>query len=175
MSRLGARGILSRCGLAMAVSLGLASAAHAANNLTEAGVSVSNTFELSFSVSGTAQPVITNDSVSPPVGAVVQGSPTVFTVDRKVDFIVTATNSTLTSAPNTNATLTFEVLNEGNDTSAYSFSIDDLDSGASTFDATSLVVRYLIDANDNGAADDGAYTTIAQYQASKSEAAIVNP
>lgn len=162
MSTYGARGILSRFGLVAAVCLGLANAAQAANNLTEAGVSVSNTFELSYSVSGTAQPVITNDSVSPPVGAVVQGSPTVFTVDRKVDLIVTATNSTLTSAPNTNATLTFELLNEGNDTSAYSFSIDDLDSGASTFDATSLIVRYLVDTNDNGTADDGAYTTITQ-------------
>ncbi len=162
MSKLGARGIFSRFSLVVAVSLGLASAAHAANNLTEAGVSVSNTFELSYSVSGTTQPVITNDNVSPPVGAVVQGSPTVFTVDRKVDFIVTATNSTLTSAPNTNATLTFEVLNEGNDTSAYSFSVDDLDAGGTTFDATSLVVRYLVDANDNGLADDGGYTTITQ-------------
>lgn len=162
MSTSGARGILSRFGLAAAVCFGLANAAQAANNLTEAGVSVSNTFELSYSVSGTAQPVITNDSVSPPVGAVVQGAPTVFTVDRKVDLIVTATNSTLTSAPNTNATLTFELLNEGNDTSAYSFSVDDLDSGASTFDATGLIVRYLIDSNDNGTADDGAYTTITQ-------------
>jgi uncharacterized repeat protein (TIGR01451 family) len=162
MSTKGAPGIFSRFGLAAAVCLGLANAAQAANNLTEAGVSVSNTFELSYSVSGTAQPLITNDNVSPPVGAVVQGTPTVFTVDRKVDLIVTATNSTLTSAPNTNATLTFELLNEGNDTSAYSFSVDDLDSGASTFDATSLVVRYLVDANDNGTADDGAYTAITQ-------------
>ncbi|MEL7541974.1 MAG: hypothetical protein AAGJ51_13815, partial [Pseudomonadota bacterium] len=36
------------------------------------------------------------------------------------------------------------------------------DSGASTFDATSIVVRYLVDANDNGADDDGAYTTITE-------------
>lgn len=156
------RGLASRLSLAAAVCLGLASAAHAANTLTEAGTSVSNTFELSYSVSGTAQPIITNDNASPPVGAVVQGTPTLFTVDRKVDLIVTATNSTLTTVPGTDATLTFEVLNEGNDTSAYSFSVDDLDSGASTFDATSVVVRYLVDANDNGAADDGAYTTLAE-------------
>ena len=111
MSILGARGILSRFSLAAAMCLGLAGAAQAANNLTEAGTSVSNTFELSYSVSGAAQPIITNDNVSPPAGAVVQGTPTLFTVDRKVDFIVTATNSTLTSAPGADATLTFEVLN----------------------------------------------------------------
>lgn len=157
-----ARGLVSRFGLAMAVCFGLAGAAQAANNLTEAGTSVSNTFELSYSVSGTAQPIITNDNVSPPVGAVVQGTPTLFTVDRKVDVIVTATNSTLNTPPGANATLTFEVLNEGNDTSAYSFSLDDLDSGANTFDATVTEVRYLIDANDNGAADDGAFTAITQ-------------
>lgn len=154
------RGLASRLGLAVAVCLGLASAAHADNTLTEAGTTVSNTFELSYSVSGTAQPIITNDNATPPVGAVVQGTPTLFTVDRKVDLIVTATNSTLTTVPGTDATLTFEVLNEGNDTAAYSFSVDDLDSGASTFDASSIVVRYMVDANDNGTADDGSFTTI---------------
>lgn len=162
MSTLGAREIFSRISLAAAVCLGLANAAHAANNLTEAGTSVSNTFELSYSVSGAAQPIITNDNVSPPAGAVVQGSPTLFTVDRKIDLIVTATNSPLTTAPGANGTLTFEVLNEGNDTSAYSFSVADLDSGASTFDATGIIVRYLIDANDNGTADDGAYTVLTE-------------
>jgi uncharacterized repeat protein (TIGR01451 family) len=162
MSTLGAREFLSRFGLAAAVCLGLANAAHAANNLTEAGTSVSNTFELSYAVSGATQPIITNDNVSPPAGAVVQGTPTLFTVDRKVDLIVTATNSPLTTAPGGNGTLTFEVLNEGNDTSAYSFSIADLDSGASTFDATGIIVRYLIDANDNGTADDGAYTVLTE-------------
>lgn len=156
------REFISRVGLAMAVCLGLAGAAHAANTLTEAGTSVSNTFELSYSVSGTAQPIITNDNATPPVGAVVQGTPTLFTVDRKVDLIVTATNSTLTTVPGTDATLTFEVLNEGNDTTAYAFSVADLDSGASTFDASSIVVRYLVDANDNGTADDGAFTAVTE-------------
>lgn len=156
------RELVSRLCLTVAVCLGLAGAAHAANTLTEAGTSVSNTFELSYSVSGTAQPIITNDNATPPVGAVVQGTPTLFTVDRKVDLIVTATNSTLTTVPGTDATLTYEVLNEGNDVSAYAFSVADLDSGATTFDATSIVVRYLVDANDNGTDDDGAYTTITE-------------
>ena len=156
------RGLASRVGLAAALCLGLAGAAQAANTLTEAGTSVSNTFELSYSVSGTAQPIITNDNASPPSGAVVQGTPTLFTVDRKVDLIVTATNSTLTSAPGSNATLTFEVLNEGNDISAYAFSIDDLDNAGSTFDASSLVVRYMIDADDDGIDNDGSYATLAE-------------
>ena len=154
--------MLTRTLLIGASSLAFAGLAHAANTLTEAGTSVSNTFELSYSVSGAAQPVITNDNVSPPPGAVVQGTPTLFTVDRKIDLTVTATNSTLTSPPGTNATLTFEVLNEGNDTQAFSFSVADLDNGAGTFDASSVIVRYLVDANDNGTDDDGAYTVITE-------------
>ncbi|MHA7898575.1 MAG: hypothetical protein ACX94B_01845 [Henriciella sp.] len=161
MKLIKAREHLSRFGLAVAVCFGLAGAAHAANSLTEAGSSVTNTFELSYSVSGTPQPVITNSN-TPPSGAVQQGTPTEFTVDRKVDFIVTATNSTLTTPPGTDATLLFEVLNEGNDTSAYSFSIADLDSGGTTFDASSVIVRYMIDANDNGTADDGSFTVIGE-------------
>jgi len=117
------RGLASRFGLVAVLSCGLAGVTHADNTLTEAGTSVSNTFELSYSVSGTAQPIITNDNASPPAGAVVQGTPTLFTVDRKVDLIVTATNSTLTTVPGADATLTFEVLNEGNDTSAYALSL----------------------------------------------------
>ncbi|MEO1659906.1 MAG: hypothetical protein AAFR51_02875 [Pseudomonadota bacterium] len=156
------RGLASRATMAAAFCFGLAYSAHAENTLTEAGTSVSNTFELSYSVSGTAQPIITNDDATPPSGAVVQGTPTLFTVDRKVDLIVTATNSTLPTAPGTNATLTFEVLNEGNDTAAYSFSIADLDAGSDTFDATGLIVRYLIDANDDGVINDGSFTTIAE-------------
>ena len=58
--------------------------------------------------------------------------------------------------------MTFELVNNGNDNAAYSFSIEDLDSGGTTFDATTLIVRYLIDANNNGSDDDGAYTVIAE-------------
>lgn len=112
-------------------------------------------------MSDVVQPVITNNSVSPPVGAIVQGTPTLFTVDRKVDLIVTATNSTLNSPPGATAVLTYTLLNEGNDTQAYSFSIEDLDNAAGTFDATTVTISYLLDANDDGTPDDGAFTTIA--------------
>ena len=131
-------------------STAMAGVAQAGNTLTEAGSSVSNTFTLDYDVGTVSQPTITNDNVSPPPGAIVQGTPTLFTVDRKVDHSITATNSTLTSPPGTNATLTFELLNEGNDTQAYSFSIADLDNAAGSFDATGVSVVYYIDTNDNG-------------------------
>ncbi len=137
-------------------------AANASNTLTEAGTSVSNTFTLDYDVGTVSQPTITNDSVSPPPGAVVQGTPTLFTVDRKVDHVVTATNSTLSTAPGSTATLTFELLNEGNDNQAYSFSVDDLDSGAGTFDATSVTITYYIDTDDDGDFSDETGTVISE-------------
>jgi uncharacterized repeat protein (TIGR01451 family) len=161
MSKLDIRGALSRLAVVGSAAVLTSGAAYAANTLTEAGTSVSNTFELSYEVSDVVQPVITNNSVSPPVGAIVQGTPTLFTVDRKVDLIVTATNSTLNSPPGATAVLTYTLLNEGNDTQAYSFSIEDLDNAAGTFDATTVTISYLLDADDDGLPDDGAFTTIA--------------
>ncbi len=157
-----AREHLSRFGLAAAMCCGLASAAYADNTLTEAGTSVSNTFTLSYSVSGTTQPDITNDDTTTDPTAVVQGTPTTFTVDRKIDLTVTATNSPLLTPPGADATLTFELVNNGNDNAAYSFSIEDLDSGGTSFDASSIIIRYLLDANNNGAADDGPFTVITE-------------
>ena len=133
MKRLGLKGQRRRVVGMTAIMLAMTGMAHASNTLTEAGVPVSNTFTLSYNVGAVTQPVITND---PLLGgsSVLQGSPTVFTVDRKVDHSVVATNSILATSPGQTATLTFELTNEGNDLQAYSFSLDDLDSGAGTFD-----------------------------------------
>ncbi len=162
MKFLSTRHTLKRILTATAVSAVLAGGAHAANTLTEAGTSVSNTFTLDYEVGAVGQPTITNDSVSPPVGAVVQGTPTLFTVDRKVDLIITATNSTLTSPPGTNVTLTYELENEGNDNQAYSFSLDDLDNGAGSFDATIVSITYYIDTDDDADFSDETGVVIAQ-------------
>lgn len=156
------RTAVSRVFLAGSVSILFAGAAQAANSLTEAGTSVSNTFTLDYEVGSVGQPTITNDNVTPPPGAVVQGTPTLFTVDRKVDHSITATNSILSSPPGANATLTFELLNEGNDTQAYSFSIADLDNAAGTFDASSLALVYYIDTDDDADFSDETGVTITQ-------------
>lgn len=146
-----------------AASLLAAGTAYADNSLTEAGTSVSNTFTLDYNVGTTAQPTITNNDVSPPVGAEVQGTPTLFTVDRKVDHVVTATNSVLGTPPGTTAALTFELLNEGNDDQAYSFSLNDSDDGGTTFDATGVTIEYYVDTSGTGdfsAVTDGDFTSI---------------
>lgn len=127
--------------------------AQAGNTLTEAGRPVSNTFTLVYDVGTVTQPAITNKLATDPsfpAGGTIQGTPTAFTVDRKVDHIITATNSTLTTPPGTTVTLTYELENEGNDTQAYSFSIADLDNAAGTFDGTISSITYYIDTDDDG-------------------------
>ncbi|MEO1642638.1 MAG: hypothetical protein AAFR74_04825 [Pseudomonadota bacterium] len=140
-----------RAAVAALAGLGLVGGAHAANSLTEAGREVSNTFVLNYSVGTTPQNPITNDTATTDPNAVIQGTPTEFTVDRKVDHSLTATNSPLNNtAPSSTATLTFELLNEGNDTQAYSFSLADLDNGTDTFDSSAYVIRATLDTADDG-------------------------
>lgn len=135
--------------IAGGASLLIAGGASAANDLTGAGTSVANTFTLTYDVGTVTQPTITNDNVSPPSGADVQGTPTLFTVDRKVDFIITATNSTLSTPPGNTVTLTYELENEGNDTQAFSFFVADLDNAATSFDSTIATITYYIDTDDD--------------------------
>lgn len=120
---------------AIGAVIALAGAANA--QATDAGRTVSNTFTLDYSVNDTPQPPITNEGGVPgtPEG------PTVFTVDRLIDLVVTETNSPQTVAPGTliladgsgvltvdpdnqPAVLSYTVTNTGNDTQAYSFSLD---------------------------------------------------
>lgn len=148
-------------------AMALSGAAHADNSQTEAGRSVSNTFTLDYSVDvgGTdvAQPTITNETGSAdPTDVELPAGPTLFTVDRKVDHSIIATNSTLSVAPDTTATLTFELTNEGNDTQAYSFSVADLDNGGTNFDAGSITIVYYLDSDNDGDFTGETGVTIAQ-------------
>ena len=131
---------------------------------TDAGTSVENTFVLNYDVGAVAQPPITNDPTSTLPGAVVQGTPTLFTVDRLVDLTVATVNSPLIVTPGASggaATLVFEVTNTGNDTQSYSFSLEDgVDSNGAVanFDATPYVISYQID--DDGTAGFGPGDTV---------------
>ena len=126
----------------------VAGAANAQNNFTDAGTNVENTFTLDYEISGTSQPTITNDSGTTIPGAVVQGSETIFTVDRLIDLQLTQQNSPLTVAPGTTtARLEYLLVNEGNDNQAYSFSIADV--AGDDFDDSSYVVEYFVDTNAN--------------------------
>ncbi len=133
---------------------------------TDAGTSVENTFVLNYEVQGVVQPPITNDDdpATQPVGAVVQGTPTLFTVDRLIDLTVAPVNSPLLVPPGgsgAGATLVFEVTNTGNDTQSYTFSLQDgVDSNGAVgnFDATGVTISYQID--DDGTAGFGPADTV---------------
>ncbi|MEO0982781.1 MAG: hypothetical protein AAFX03_09040 [Pseudomonadota bacterium] len=142
----------------------LAFAGVAAADGTDAGTSVENTFSLSYSAGGASQPVITNDTDTAIPGADVQGTETLFTVDRLVDHTVTATNSPLAvgagadpaavPAPSPLPVLEFTVENTGNDTQSYSLLL--VDPAGDVFDATGLTLTYFLDTNANGDPfDDG--------------------
>ncbi len=118
-----------------AVFAGLVSSvAHAAG--TSAGTSVSNTFTLDYDISSVAQTQIT------------PGAPTTFTVDRNVDLTVTSQGNVNVAPAATGEELVFGVRNDGNDNQAYSFALEDL--GGDNFDATSVALRYYVDAGADG-------------------------
>ena len=153
-----------RSALAASALVSLAGAAFADG--TDAGTSVENTFVLNYEVEGVVQPPITNDTdpTTQPPGAIVQGTPTLFTVDRLVDLTVSAVNSPLTVTPGAtgpNATLVFEVTNTGNDAQSYTFSLEDgVDSNGAVgnFDATGVTISYQID--DDGTPGFGPGDTV---------------
>ncbi len=89
--------------------------AFAQNNFTAAETDVENTFTLNYNVGTVAQPEIcTSDDIG------CSDTPTVFAVDRLVNVTVAASSPTTTVAPTqTDAILTYTVVNNGNDTHAY--------------------------------------------------------
>lgn len=121
--------------IAFAAALAAAGAAQAAG--TNAGTSVSNSFTLDYQVGGLAQTQIDTS-----------GSPTLFTVDRKVDLTVTAVSGATVSPGETGAELVFGVTNDGNDNTAYRLSIKDVAGDA--FDIGTYTARYYADAGADG-------------------------
>lgn len=112
-----------------------ATAAYAAG--TDAGTSVSNSFTLDYQVGGVSQTQIDTS-----------GSPTTFTVDRKVDVTVSTAVNTSVSPGETGAELVFGVTNNGNDNIAYRLSLADV--GADAFDIGTHTARYYVDAGGDG-------------------------
>lgn len=104
---------------------------------TSAGASVSNHFTLDYQVGGFSQTQINTSS-----------TPTLFTVDRKVDVTVaTAVNATV-SPGQIGAKLVYGVQNTSNDNIAYRLSIKDV--ATDTFDIGTYTARYYADAGGDG-------------------------
>jgi uncharacterized repeat protein (TIGR01451 family) len=120
---------------AVAAALSFAGSAMAAG--TNAGTSVSNSFTLDYRVGGISQTQINTS-----------GSPTLFTVDRKVDVTVATVSGATVSPGQTGAQLVYGVQNTGNDNIAYRLSIKDV--ATDTFDVGTYTARYYTDAGNDG-------------------------
>ncbi len=120
---------------AAAAFLSAAGTAFAAG--TDAGTSVSNSFTLDYQVGGVSQTQIDTS-----------GSPTLFTVDRKIDVTVATVSGASVSPGETGAELVYGVQNTGNDNVAYRLSIKDV--GTDAFDIGIYTARYYADAGADG-------------------------
>ncbi len=115
----------------------LASASSALAAGTTAGASVANSFTLDYSVGGVGQPQIDTS-----------GTPTTFTVDRKIDLTVSTAVSATVAPGETGAELVYGVVNNGNDATAWRLSIKDV--GTDSFDIGTYTARYYADAGADG-------------------------
>jgi len=104
---------------------------------TSAGTSVSNSFTLDYQVGGVSQAQIDSS-----------GSPTLFTVDRRVDLTVTTVSNATVSPGQTGARVVYGVLNSGNDNAAWRLSVKDI--AADTFDIGTYAAVYYTDAGNDG-------------------------
>jgi uncharacterized repeat protein (TIGR01451 family) len=121
--------------LAAALAFAVAGPAFAAG--TSAGTTVSNSFTLDYQVGGISQTQINTS-----------GSPTNFTVDRKVDVTVSTVSGSTVSPGQTGARLVYGVLNSSNDNIAYRLSIKDV--GTDTFDIGTYTATVYTDAGNDG-------------------------
>jgi uncharacterized repeat protein (TIGR01451 family) len=103
----------------------------------DAGTSVSNTFTLDYDVGGVPQTQIDSS-----------GTPTLFTVDRKVDLTVTTVSNATVSPGQTGARVVYGVLNSGNDNTAWRLSLKDV--GTDTLDIGTYAAVYYTDAGNDG-------------------------
>ncbi len=104
---------------------------------TSAGTSVSNSFTLDYQVGGVSQTQIDTS-----------GTPTLFTVDRRVDLTVTTVANATVSPGQTGARVVYGVLNSGNDNTAWRLSVKDI--AADTFDIATYTAVFYTDAGGDG-------------------------
>ncbi len=133
--------------------------AFAQNNFTQADTTVSNSFTLDYQVLGVDQPQIeTNDDPADPSD---NDDPTTFQVDRLVNVTVATSGNSTVAPGQTDAQLSYTVVNDGNDTHAYLLAVEEVTNGTGTdtldTDAptSTNTIIYFEDANGNGVLDAG--------------------
>lgn len=135
--------------------------AFAQNEFTEADTTVSNSFTLDYDVLGVEQPTI--ETVDDPADPSDNDDPTTFKVDRLVNVTVATSGNTTVAPGQTDAEISFSVVNNGNDTHAYLLGIEEMTTGTTldtlddTFDTdaptSTNTIIYFVDTDGDGVLD----------------------
>jgi len=89
-----------------------------------AGTNISNTVIVNYEMNGTTQQPIESSPTGNSTPGLGNGQGTIFKVDRKVDLSVSSNGDKTVALGSTQAELTFNLLNEGNDSQEFNLSIN---------------------------------------------------
>ncbi|MCF6189471.1 MAG: hypothetical protein L3J51_03245 [Cocleimonas sp.] len=103
-----------------------------------AGTDISNKVLVTYSIGNTVQEPIESSPTGNSAPGIGNGQDTVFKVDRKVDLLVTGNNNANVSPGDSQAEVTFTLLNEGNDTQVFNLATNSA-LGTDDFDTSNCV------------------------------------
>jgi len=103
-----------------------------------AGTDISNKVVVTYSIGNTVQEPIESSPTGNSAPGIGNGQGTVFKVDRKVDLLVTGSNNANVSPGDSQAEVTFTLLNEGNDTQVFNLATNSA-LGTDDFDTSNCV------------------------------------
>lgn len=103
-----------------------------------AGTDISNKVIVTYSIANEVQAPIESSPTGNSISGIGNGQATVFKVDRKIDLLVTGNNNASVSPGDSQAEVTFTLLNEGNDTQVFNLTTNSA-LGTDDFDTNSCV------------------------------------
>jgi len=115
--------------ISIAILTAINTSASAAPIGTPAGTTINNTASISYSVGGTDQTAIESSLSGNTTPGAGNGSATQFTVDKKIDLLVTKGSDVTVVPEDVNKNITFDVKNEGNSTEYFKLSQTNLANG----------------------------------------------
>ena len=116
-------------------ALAISSTTHIFAKGVAAGTNISNKAIVTYSINNTLKEPIESTPQGNSVPGLGNGEATQFKVDRKIDLVVTGNNNANVKPGDTQSTVTFSLVNEGNDTQEFSLSTNSTLAG-DNFDST---------------------------------------
>ncbi len=109
-----------------------------------AGTDISNTVVVNYKLAGIDQDPIESSPTGNKISGIGNGSPTQFIVDRKIDLVLTGNTNANVNPSESQAEVTFTLLNEGNDSQEFNLQTnsiipsDDFDTASCTYQVLSV-------------------------------------